>query len=98
MNIALKTPVLPVLANAGPKETRINRGMNPGQKPEPEQVYESIASSLRKYGYDDCTSDMIQDVDIAMTKAARDKVLPHFIIGMMASNKLKEAKALGLLM
>jgi hypothetical protein len=51
-------------------------------------AYETVARSLREFGYPDATADMIRDTHNAM-KAGEP--IPHGIVGMFAQRQLEEA-------
>jgi len=52
------------------------------------KAYESIAKSLRDFGYPDVTSSMVKDTHAAMIKG---EPIPHDIVGAFAESQLKEA-------
>lgn len=52
------------------------------------QAYETVARSLREFGYRDATADMIRDTHAAM-KAGEP--IPHGIVGMFARRQLEDA-------
>lgn len=52
-------------------------------------VYETVARSLREFGYPDCAAQMIRDTHEAMKRG--DETMPHGIIGMFAQRQLEEA-------
>lgn len=61
---------------------------------EPTAVYLAIARSLRDFGYDGVSRNMIQEVHEAMQSGAE---LPHGVVGMFARKQLLEAEEEGLI-
>lgn len=53
---------------------------------------ESVAKSLRDFGYPDCTADMIETCLDAWKDGKRDMELPHGIIGAFASRQFDEVE------
>ncbi len=51
------------------------------------QAFETVAKSLREFGYPDATAKMVSDTYDAMDAK---KKLPHGIVGMFAESQLKE--------
>ena len=52
-------------------------------------AYETVARSLREFGYPDASADMVKATHDAM-KAGNPK-MPHGIVGMFAQSQLQEA-------
>ena len=55
-----------------------------------EYVCNSVAKSLREYGYPDTSAAMIADVFEAMKAGKQDAELPHGIIGRFAESQLRD--------
>lgn len=53
-------------------------------------AYESVAQSLRTFGYPDVTSGMIREIHEAMGHGVVETELPHGIIGRFAFSQLNE--------
>ena len=56
------------------------------------QAYESVAKSLREFGYPDATAQMVRDTHDAI-KAGKAE-MPHGIVGRFAESQLREAETL----
>lgn len=50
--------------------------------------FESVARSLREFGYPDATAAMVKDIYAAMKRG--DRTMPHGIVGMFAESQIKE--------
>ena len=52
-------------------------------------AYETVARSLREFGYPDASADMVKATHNAMK--AGNAEMPHGIVGMFAQSQLQEA-------
>lgn len=55
-----------------------------------DKAMESVASSLREFGYPDVTAKMIREIYDAYERG--DEKLPHGVIGMFAKRQFDEVK------
>ena len=53
-------------------------------------AFESVARSLREFGYPDVTAQMVEDTWNAMKEGKKDADLPHGIVGRFAESQLSE--------
>lgn len=54
--------------------------------------FESVATSLREFGYPDATAAMVADVYAAMKEGKTGGQLPHGIVGMFAERQIEEVR------
>ena len=54
--------------------------------------FETVAQSLRTFGYPSATAQMIKDTWDAMESGKEGHDLPHGIIGMFAESQLNEVR------
>lgn len=56
---------------------------------------ESVAKSLREFGYPDATASMVWDCWVAMTEHGKsDEDMPHGIVGRFAYSQLDEHRSM----
>lgn len=55
-----------------------------------EQAMESIAASLREFGYPDVTARMVEEIYGAYAAGRRGDALPHGVIGRFVEGQIDE--------
>lgn len=56
------------------------------------RAFETVAKSLREFGYPDASAAMVKDCWEAMQSGKGDEDMPHGIVGRFAFNQLDEAR------